>query len=46
MLTQYGVYDTLWDLVYNSIGGVLVALWGGVYLTDLSGTLSERLGAD
>lgn len=44
VLTQYGVSDTLWDLVYNSIGGVLVALWGGVYLTDLSTALSERLG--
>jgi len=44
VLTQYGVYDTLWDLVYNSLGGVIVALWGGIYLTDLSKALSERLG--
>jgi len=42
VLTQYGVYDTLWDIIYNSIGGLLVALWGGVYLTDLSTALSQR----
>lgn len=42
VLTQYGVYDTLWDLVYNSIGGVLVALWGGIYLSDLSEAIGER----
>jgi hypothetical protein len=44
VLTQYGVYDTLWDLVYNSIGGLLVAIWGGIYLTDLSKALGERFG--
>ncbi|MFW6018235.1 MAG: hypothetical protein ACOCPX_05390 [Halapricum sp.] len=42
VLTQYGVYDTLWDLVYNSIGGILVALWGGIYLTDFSEAIAER----
>ncbi|QSG08383.1 putative membrane protein [Halapricum desulfuricans] len=42
VLTQYGVYDTLWDLVYNSIGAVLVALWGGLYLSDLSDAIGER----
>lgn len=46
VLTQYGVYDTLWDLVYNSIGGLLVAIWGGVYLTDLSEALGERFRSD
>ncbi|MEF8882237.1 MAG: hypothetical protein V5A34_06930 [Halapricum sp.] len=46
VLTQYGVYDTLWDIIYNSIGGILVALWGGVYLSDLSAALGERLWTD
>ncbi|AHG01402.1 hypothetical protein HALLA_03175 (plasmid) [Halostagnicola larsenii XH-48] len=44
VLTQYGVYDTLWDVVYNSVGAVIVALWGGVYLTDLSSAIGERFG--
>lgn len=43
VLTQYGVYDTLWDIVYNSVGGVIVAIWGGVYLTDISSAISDRL---
>ncbi|SFS97028.1 hypothetical protein [Halostagnicola kamekurae] len=42
VLTQYGVYDTLWDVVYNTIGAIIVALWGGVYLTDLSSAIGER----
>lgn len=42
VLTQYGVYDTLWDIIYNSIGGILVALWGGVYLTDFTSAIGER----
>jgi len=42
VLTQYGVYDTLWDLVYNTIGGILVALWGGIYLTDLANAIGQR----
>lgn len=44
VLTQYGVYDTLWDVMYNSIGAVIVALWGGAYLTDLSSAIGERFG--
>ncbi len=44
VLTQYGVYDTLKDVVYNSIGAVIVALWGGVYLTEISDAIAERLG--
>jgi len=46
VLTQYGIEDTLLDLVFNSIGGVVVALWGGIYLSDLSAALSRRLGVD
>lgn len=43
VLTQYGVEDTLLDLTFDLIGGVIVAAWGGIYLTDLAGTLGERL---
>lgn len=43
VLTQYGVNDTLWDLIYNTIGGVVVALWGGVYLSGLSTVIADRL---
>jgi hypothetical protein len=43
ILTQYGIEDTLKDLTFNSMGGVIVALWGWIYLTDFSQALSEKL---
>ncbi|WP_049907003.1 hypothetical protein [Halovivax asiaticus] len=42
VLTQYGLEDTMLDLVFNSIGGLLVALWGGVYLSDVVSALRGR----
>lgn len=45
VLTQYGLSDTMLDLVFNSIGGLIVALWGGAYLADVSGAIWERLEA-
>lgn len=44
VLTQYGVDDTLRDFTFNTIGGLFVALWGGLYLSDLSTAISEKLG--
>jgi len=43
VLTQYGLTDSLLDLVFNSIGAVVVALWGTAHLNDLSGYIRERL---
>jgi len=43
VLTQYGLEDTMLDFVFNSIGAIVVALWGGAYLTDVSGAIRERL---
>jgi hypothetical protein len=45
ILTQYGLEDTVLDLFYNSIGGLLVAIFGSAYLTGVSGQLADRLGA-
>ena len=46
VLTQYGAEDTLKDLTFNTIGGILVAAWGGIYLGDLSSAISEYLAAN
>ncbi|MFT4947171.1 MAG: hypothetical protein ACI8TL_001411 [Natronomonas sp.] len=46
ILTQYGIEDTLKDLTFNSMGGVIVAVWGGFYLSDISAAISEKLGGD
>ena len=45
ILTQYGLEDTILDLFYNSIGGLLVAIFGSAYLTGVSDQLADRLGA-
>lgn len=43
VLTQYSVEDTLGDLVWNTFGGLLVALWGHLYLTNVVGALRSRM---
>ncbi|MBZ6496665.1 hypothetical protein [Natrinema longum] len=43
VLTQYGLEDTMLDFVFNSIGAIIVALWGGAYLTDVTGAIRKRL---
>jgi hypothetical protein len=43
VLTQYGVEDTLLDLFYNSLGAVVVGVWGTAYLTDVVGAIERRL---
>ena len=42
VLTQYGLDDTILDLFYNTIGGLLVAVFGTAHLTDLSDQLQSR----
>jgi hypothetical protein len=43
--TQHGLDDTLLDLVFNALGGIVVALWGTVYLTGVSDAIRDRLDA-
>ncbi|WP_408958636.1 hypothetical protein [Natrinema sp. 74] len=43
VLTQYGLGDTMLDFIFNSIGAIVVAIWGGAYLTDVSGAIRRRL---
>jgi len=42
ILTQYGLDDTMLDLVFDTVGAVVVAVWGTAYLTDVVGALTER----
>ncbi len=42
VLTQYGLEDTVLDLVYNTMGGLLVAIFGTTYLTGISDQLRGR----
>ncbi|WP_135854234.1 hypothetical protein [Halorussus salinus] len=43
VLTQYGLDDTILDLFYNTLGGLLVAIFGTVHLTGVSDQLLGRL---
>lgn len=43
VLTQYGLEDTMLDLVFDTIGAVIMAVWGTAHLNDLVGSLAARL---
>ncbi|AGB32085.1 hypothetical protein C488_07872 [Natrinema pellirubrum DSM 15624] len=42
VLTQYGLEDTMLDFVFNSIGALIVATWGGAYLSNVTSAIRER----
>ncbi|MFB6201812.1 MAG: hypothetical protein ABEI98_07360 [Halorhabdus sp.] len=44
VLTQYGLEDTMKDLIFNTVGAVIVATWGTVYLNDFVTQLVEAIG--
>ena len=43
ILTQYGLEDTMLDLIFNTIGGAVVAVWGGARLSGVVDALVTRL---
>jgi hypothetical protein len=45
LLTQHGLEDSMLDLIFDSIGAVVVAVWGTAHLTDVSGYVAGRLDA-
>jgi hypothetical protein len=45
VLTQYGLEDTMLDLVFDLAGAVIVATWGGARLSDVVEALTARLDA-
>jgi hypothetical protein len=42
-LAQYGLEDIVLDLVFNTAGAVVVALWGTGYFREVSRLLAERI---
>ncbi|WP_411966055.1 hypothetical protein [Haloferax sp. YSMS24] len=46
VLTQYGLDDTILDLMYNSLGGLLVAIFGTAHLSGISDQLRDRMGGE
>ena len=44
VLTQYGLSDTMLDLVFDTVGGALVGVWGTARLNDVAKALGRRFG--
>jgi hypothetical protein len=45
VLTQYGLRDTMMDLLFDILGGVVVGLWGTAYLSAVTGALTRKFDA-
>lgn len=43
ILTQYGIEDTMKDLLFDVAGAVIVGVWGTAHLTDVVWALEKRL---
>lgn len=43
ILTQYGLEDTMKDIVFNTAGGLLVALFGEIYLNGVIEQLKQKM---
>ena len=46
VLSQYSLANTMLDIVFDAVGGVLVAVWGAAHLSHVSDTLAARLSAE
>ena len=44
VLTQYGLADTMLDLLFDIAGGVVVGIWGTARLNDVAEALGRRFG--
>lgn len=43
VLTQYGIGDTMLDLVFNTAGAIVVAIWGTAHLSGVVSALVQQL---
>ncbi|WP_458205678.1 hypothetical protein [Haladaptatus sp. NG-SE-30] len=46
ILTQYGLDDTVLDLFYNTMGALIVAIWGTAYLSGVTEQLVAQLSTE
>ncbi|WP_306055474.1 hypothetical protein [Natronococcus wangiae] len=42
VVAQHGISDTIVDLLFDLVGAVVAAVWGSVYLTELSQQIANR----
>ncbi|WP_276302371.1 hypothetical protein [Halorussus lipolyticus] len=46
VLAQVSLANTMSDLVFDLVGGVLVAVWGAAYLSGVSKSLADKLASE
>jgi hypothetical protein len=46
ILAQHGIEDTMLDLVFDTVGAVIVAIWGTAHLTDVIDGVSDYFGPE
>ena len=46
VLAQVSLANTMSDLVFDLVGGVLVAVWGAAYLSGVSRSLADKLASE
>ncbi|WP_458189709.1 hypothetical protein [Haladaptatus sp. NG-WS-4] len=46
ILAQYSLSNTMLDLVFDSVGGLVVAVWGGAHLSKVSHALAGQLESE
>nr|WP_231185060.1 hypothetical protein [Haladaptatus sp. DYF46] len=42
VLSQYSLENTMLDLVFDSVGGIIVAIWGAAHLSNVSDAVAAR----
>nr|WP_223301900.1 hypothetical protein [Haladaptatus sp. R4] len=45
VLSQYSLENTMLDLMFDTVGGVIVAVWGATHLSNVSDAVAARLDA-
>lgn len=43
VLSQYSLENTMLDLVFDTVGGIVVAVWGATHLSNVSDAVAARL---
>lgn len=46
VLAQYSLANTMTDIVFDFVGGLVVAVWGAAYLSGVSRSLADRLAVE
>ena len=46
VLSQYSLENTMFDLMFDAVGGIIVAIWGATHLSNVSDAVATRMDAE